>query len=665
MELEEVIVQGLPGARELARASFAPALTLLPAGPRERLYLPLLLDLLYPKSDALALAERGEPAEQGRVAVVVIARDGQRYRLLLDVHTGRRVLQRYVDGRPEMVCDTVREIALAVTAVLGFPHEEVLRELLCAVREDLPSRRAKLALSSSPRKEVSSAAARRPLPPGFSACGTLDRSAEQARQRLTEIEGLLRADADFKALEFAIDGLQQQLFALEERMRPLTALQRAVQQAKDQVERLVLRPSAPVDLIDSAARLVTLRAASDRECARLDDNKRELLARAQGMATPLQLAHSDPFVKYGVLFGVAALVLGLVGALAGSSLRWLALLDIPTLGLAVVGGMRVLSVLEEGERIRRSVQQINVDKQRIQERLGIDQEHVHGLLNKHGIKLEQLAELAGELRARAAALTSLATAESALAAANGDDLSLLESEQATITARMRALEEQLSASGAGMFTAPFMSVERSARCEAPKQDTAAPFCHSPRINSLDRRCNSADIRAEKVEIERRLTSPTAALLMEPGSIEPERTVAEDLTKRLLELAAEVTLSSVPEVGAQVQERAAHILHALSDGRLHALRFGGRGETSALDAAGDAIPFGDMPPLDRDIAWLSLKIALIEMVVARARLPVIFDRSLDFLLDSKGPMLQRMLQFLAAATQVISISDEPALGRPPL
>ena len=115
--------------------------------------------------------------------------------------------------------------------------------------------------------------------------------------------------------------------------------------------------------------------------------------------------------------------------------------------------------------------------------------------------------------------------------------------------------------------------------------------------------------------------------------------------------ADVLLVSVEEVAAQVQGRATQILGALSDGRLRDLRFGGRGETSVVDAADDVIPFGALAAFDRDLAWLALKIALIEMVVARSRLPVIFDRALDFLADAKGPMLQKMLQFLAASTQV--------------
>jgi hypothetical protein len=114
----------------------------------------------------------------------------------------------------------------------------------------------------------------------------------------------------------------------------------------------------------------------------------------------------------------------------------------------------------------------------------------------------------------------------------------------------------------------------------------------------------------------------------------------------------------------VKARATQILGALSDGRLKDVQFGGRGETTVVDAADDTIPFGMLPAFDRDLAWLAIKIALIEAVVKRGRLPVIFDRSLDFLADAKGPMLQKMLTFLAGQTQVISISEKPALGGRP-
>lgn len=686
MELVEIVVQGLQGARELVRAPMAPGVTVFHAGPRERLFVRLVLDLLYPKGTEPTLEDVDDPGAQSRVGVVVVGRDGQRYRLLLDVKTGRRTLQRYINDQAEPITGAANEIAQAVTATIGFPQEDVLRGLLFSALEDLPSRRAKAApapgasASSPGRKEASTAKAEKPLPPGFGDTNSgvsvskplppgfsdvgagapvadrAGRNDEQLRNRIAELDALLQTQGNVKALEFELDGLQKKNFEIEARMRPLTTLKRSLKHAEEQVKRFAALASVPADLMEKGERLAKLRVEHDRDTARLEDDKRKLLddsAAATGgnqrrkQPSAFEVAQREPLVKYGVAVGLGAIAVGLVGALTSDTLRWVALLDIPALGCAVFGGIRVLSSLEEGERTRRRIGRLVLEQKRLDDRFRIDEEQVQGVLDKYGFTLEQLPEVEGQLRARDEAVATLARTTELLAEAQAGDGSSLEQEQAEVSARVRALEEQLSAAGAGFS-------------------------------------NAADIHAEKEELENLLAGGTpqaSAPVADPEAmtenlvINPaeraayadappagaERSIADDLAKPLLELAADVLLVPVEAVCTQVQGRAAQILGALSDGRLRELRFGGRGETSVIDTANDTIAFGSLPAFDRDLTWLALKIALIEIVVKRGRLPVIFDRSLDFLADAKGPMLQKMLQFLAASTQVVSISEKPALG----
>ena len=666
MELIEIVVQGLQGARELVRAPFAPGVTVFHAGPRERLFVRLVLDLLYPKGTEPTLDDIDDPESQSRVGVVV-GRDGQRYRLLIDVKTGRRALQKYVDDKAEAVTSAANEIAQAVTATIGFPQEDVLRELMFASREDLPSQRSKsgasLPTGKSPTgKEASASKAEKPLPPGFSdegapvqAAARSGRSDEQIRRRIAELDEMLQSQGNVKDLEFELDGLQKKVFEIEARMRPLVTLKRSVQQAEDQMKRYAALEAVPTDLIEKGERLRKLRVDHDRDTTRLEDDKRKLLESARtldkrGRQNPMEVAQRDPLVKYGVAAGVAAISVGLVGAVSSDSLRWVALLDIPALGVAVFGGIRVLSSLEEGERIKRRVGRLDVEKKRLEDRFKIDEEQVQGLLDKHGFKLEELDDVQAQLRARDEARLVLEKTRTALADAQGGDTASLEQEQAEATARVRALEEKLSAAGAGF--------SNTGDIHAEKEELESLLAGG----IPERTAHFAEASAARVADPEAMTENLVINTAERAAYSGgERAIADDLAKRLLELTADVLLVPVEEVGTQVQARAAQILGALSDNRLRQLRFGGRGETSVVDAADDNIPFGALPAFDRDLVWLALKIALIEIVVKRGRLPVIFDRSLDFLADAKGPMLQKMLQFLAASTQVVSISEKPALG----
>ena len=142
----------------------------------------------------------------------------------------------------------------------------------------------------------------------------------------------------------------------------------------------------------------------------------------------------------------------------------------------------------------------------------------------------------------------------------------------------------------------------------------------------------------------------------PGSAPPE-----DLARRLLEVGRDVYMNTVEDMAALVMPRAAQIAVALTDGRYKELRFVGRGDCFAVDAATDeALPFVSLPGSDRDLLYLATKIATIEAVLKQARLPVVFDRALDGFPDAKADLLKRMLAFLAQQTQVVCLTEKAAL-----
>lgn len=673
MELVELIVQGLKGASEQGRVPFQPALTVLSAGSREKLYARVILDLLYPKGTEPSLLDLDMPGAQSRVALTVQGRDGNRYRLLHDAHTGRRALQKMVGDKAEVLTNSSGEIAQAVTATLGFPTEDVLKELLFCLREDLPSQRpvsAKAAKKSSSSSSSGSKAEKplppgfdgpsssprredKPLPPGFSDEGDPvvdrgERTDAEIQARIRELDEILAAQAHVKDLEFELDGLQKRGFEIEAKLRPLTTLKRSVQQAEEQLKQTEHLANVPPDLAAQGDRLHQARADTERVVNEIEDEKERMLASSRtldrtGRQNPLDVAQRDPLVKYGVAAGAGAIALGLIGAVAEPALQWAALLDIPAFAVALFGGIRVLGTLEQGESIRRRVVRLDEKRKKVEEKLKIDEQHVKSLLDRFGFTLDQLPDVQQQLAQRVEVQGVLERARAALAEAQREgDARSLEAEQAEVQARAKAIEEKLSNASAG-----FTSV--------------------------------GDLMAEKEELEAMLrgggggaskkAAPVVEKAPEPTPVEdsgPVMAAADDLGLRLLELARDVLMAAtVEDVAKLCAGRASQILQALADGRFREVRFSGRGDTSVVDAAaGQPIPFGMLPPFDRDITYLAIKVALVEVVTKRGRLPVLFDRGLDTLADTKGPILQKMLQFLASTAQVVSISEKPALGGRP-
>ncbi|MBI1948304.1 MAG: hypothetical protein HYS27_21635 [Deltaproteobacteria bacterium] len=669
MDLLELYVQGLKGAVEPTRLAFNQPVTMVAAGEREQLYVRIMLDLLYPKGTEPTLFDLDQAGQQSRVGLTVRGRDGTVFRLLQDVHTGRRALQRVVDGKAEAISNAAAEIAQSVTAQIGFPQEDILRELFFAVQDDLPSRRARATAAGTTAASSGAApasakadkplppgfgapssekpgggapeAAAKPLPPGFSEEGAPvggPRDEVALRSRLAEIDAALGAAQGVKDLEFEIDGLQKRLFELDGKLKPLLTLRRSAQQAEEQVKRFTDLESVPADLVEQGERLRRIRTEHDRDLERMSAERDHLLESSttldrRGRQNPMAVAQKDRFVQAGVGVGVGAILLGLIGALSFPPLRWLAFLDIPGFGLALYGGLRVLGDLEGGAAVARRLERIDTERKRAEERFRIDEQHLTAILKQHGFTLEQLPDLAARLTARVEAQRLVEQTRGALAEAEkAGDVQSLEGQQHEAQARLRSLEEQLQ--GQGGFG------------------------------------GHGDLEREKAEIEAALAAPAApAPVPTPERVPPAAETASsrgaqpapDLGRRLLELARDVLLQPIEDIATAYTPRASQMLATLTDGRFREVRFVNGLQTHLVDAAsGEELPFGFLPAADRDLAWLSIKLALIEGALKRGRVPLVFDRSLDGLPDAKGPLLARMLAFLAGSTQVVCITAKTTI-----
>lgn len=661
VDLLELYSQGLKGAIEPVRLAFTQPLTMVAAGAREQLYVRIMLDLLYPKGTEPTLFDLDQPGQQSRVGLTVRGRDGTTFRLLQDVHTGRRALQRLVDGKAEAISNAAAEIAQAVTAQIGFPQEDMLRELFFAVADDLPSRRAR-APAAAPQSAAPSPSgkadkplppgfgesggapapsAAKPLPPGFSDEGAPvagPRDEPALRRRLAEIDASLGAVQGVKDLEFEIDGLQKRLFELDGKLKPLLTLRRSAQQAEEQAKRYADLDGVPGDLVEQGERLRRIRTEHDRDLERMGGERDQLLESAKtldrrGRQNPIAVAQQDRFVQAGVGVGVGAILLGVIGALSFPPLRWLAFLDIPAFGVALYGGLRVLGNLESGAAVARRLERLDIEKKRQEERFRIDEQHLTAILKQHGYTIEQLPDLAARLTTRSEAQRLVEQTRAALTEAEkAGDVQTLEAQQHEQQARLRSLEEQLQ--GQGGFTGHGDLEREKADIEAALAAPAAP--------------------ASAAEPE---PSPAAVETASSRGLQP----APDLGRRLLELARDVFLQPIEEIAAGYAPRASQMLATLTDGRYREVRFVHNLQTHLVDgASGEELPFGFLPAADRDLAWLSIKIALVEGALKRARVPLVFDRSLDGLPDAKGPLLARMLAFLAGGAQVVCITAKTTI-----
>ena len=87
-----------------------------------------------------------------------------------------------------------------------------------------------------------------------------------------------------------------------------------------------------------------------------------------------------------------------------------------------------------------------------------------------------------------------------------------------------------------------------------------------------------------------------------------------------------------------------------------------GALSLAAADGRGGPYATVPQPMKDQAWLALRLALLERVVAVKKMPIFIDDTFAKVVPAKKALLSKMLKGLAAQTQVLHrVAEAPAPG----
>jgi len=670
VELVEIMIEGLRGFPTMTRIPLAPAITTLsPCDGREAAIIPVVLDLLFPRSMGEAILPELVDAQApvARAGVHIVGRDGVSYRLLRDMRSGKTTLLRQGAGGMEPVSSESNAIAQIMTAQIGFPQEEILREVFFTRRRDLPSQQDDALETSSsnltaPQTETKRASDRgeesgknrawnKPLPPGFADAVSAPASAyagltdDEKRAKLAELQGRLSQFDSVKALEFELDGLQKQGFALDEKLRPLDHLRRELKQNEDALARLAEFKDVPADLPAQQQRLaqqkneMTARVRDlDERASAYDAQLAKELKNSRGSRDLVNAALRDPFVVGGVGVGVASILIALVGHVSVDGLRYVALLDIPAFGAAVFGAFRFIGEAENSLRIKRQIDLIAKDKEKALNAFALESNNVKATLRRYNLDTRDMDEVTSGIRAYGNALHAVEAARAALdEAGGGEDLAAIQAQRDALSARAKSVEEQLFKQGGFMGNKDELAAEIRA-LEDALSGRAPPPPPEP-------------------VVEREVSMPAAPAPQQGGMLPTARLVA-----RLVRHASDLLVTDLDTTMTGLAPRAAQYLGGLSDRRFSQVVFGPKGEVSVVDGAtGRALPFGMLPPGDRDVVYLSLKCTVIEAAAKRARVPVIFERAFETIPDVKDPLIVRMVQFLAQGTQVLVMSKKPGMA----
>ncbi len=576
----------------------------------------LLAALLHPTpqdGEELARAQGAPGGGPVRAGLTLVGDDRVTYRLVRDFGAGCQLHRFDPEKRAFVpVSAEFNEIAGLLRSPIGVPSPEKLGALLSLSIYELPSK-AGGGLATSPA-----------LPPVMRQA----LSGEQASKRVEELRvELARAKVAAK-LQEQLDQAQSRLFKLEEALKSGQRVQEAVAGAAADRAALQAVAEAAATLGDPTARFVAYQksAAKRAEADGRIAAEREAILEAQARGAPPPVWTAPPFLA-GVLGGLVLLVVGL---LAGDSdLRYLALLDIPAFGWSAWLALHWIDAQAAWGRLGRRSRLVDDWEAKVLAQFTRDAGPIDEALKKLG--LGKLAELKDALERLAAADQGVAEARQRLAeweidAQTTDALA----EHGRVEEEMKQVEGQLS-DQAGGFVRDVAAVEADlARVEA--EAAASPSAAQPPA--------PAPVSAR---------TPARPVAVAPGG-EPLR--------NLLERAAAELGGSPASVARGLSIKASQAVAAFTLNRLTGVSADDRGNVQVVNG-GRAIPAMTLPPAERDLVFLALKLALLEQAVAEGRTLAILEDAFAGLSDVVRRSAGRMLKALARPGQVIHATTDPA------
>lgn len=247
-------------------------------------------------------------ANMAQAAVTFRSADRTIFRLGRDLCTGRARLSQYsADTRTFVtLTEDTQEATQLLRVRAGLCDSTTFDQAFIFASDQFPSR-TDVAGLMQPRGSVAKA------------------EDGDTQQRIAELEQQLRSSHATDGLEFDLDGLQKQRFALDDQLQRLADPDTGVARAQADLAR---QAALPADFGDRYARYREIVARREQDLKRWDEEQKRLATSDERARQPV--LHKG-LVAAGSALGLAGLMTSLI---LGGRWRYLALVDIPSFGLA-------------------------------------------------------------------------------------------------------------------------------------------------------------------------------------------------------------------------------------------------------------------------------------------------------------------------------------------
>jgi hypothetical protein len=537
-----------------------------------------------------------------RAGLTLVGNDHVTYRLVRDFAAGAQLHRFDAQKRSfALVSQDLAEIAEVMQGTVGVPPPGRLGALLALSAADLPSRQG----GAAPAAAAPQRAALTP---------------EQARKRVASLQAELEKARVAEKLQDQLDGLQSKLFKLDEALKGGARIRESLATAESARAEVQAAADVAARLGDPEARLAAFEKATARREAALAKvgAEREALQQAEAAGAPRPFWR-DPLFWAGAGGGVAIAVAALAAASAFPDARYLAVLDIPAFGWSAWVALRWVGALETWERVAQRGKVVDDWERKIEAQYEKDAAELRDAMKALGVSKP------GELRD---ALGRAADADAVVA----EWRKRLAEWEATPEARDAAAEK-------GRVEEALRTIEARLSAEA---------------GGFVRDVRSVESEIQRLEADAAAPRPQAAAVPAPA---PARAAGEPL-RTLAELAAAELGGSPAAALRAVAAKASQALAGLSFQRLQAIQADDRGNVQ-VQTGGRMVPAATLPPADRDLVWIALKLSFVEQALAAGKLFAVAEDAFGGLSEGARRFAARLLKQIAKPGQILHATSDPS------
>lgn len=611
MHFLELAVQGARGFAPSVRTPLKPGYLVLKPGTGAAPPLcGLISAVLFADGRGGDVAFRAPGQETGKVGLTLLGNDQATYRIVRELG-GRGGLLRLnrTSSSYERVSQDATEIAQLLRSQAGLPTKTTFEQLFTFSAAQLPSRRPKAAPAagaSGPKPRIVS-----------SALAPEETDPSDARARIAELEREWALAEEVDQLQSRADLVASELFELENKLRSSEGLKAALTEAEAAYTQA---PSAeslglPADILQRVERYPKAVARRDEALSRLEAEQLE----SEALPSSVEPLYRDPRFWAGVGAGLLCLVGGMMLAGAG---RYLALLDIPAFGFAAFTALRWVEDLKNAEQRTRKSEKWAVREKKIHDEFESDVQSVQVAMQT--LNVDKPADIAEHLGRKG----------------------LLREKVMDFRRQLSELEQSAD------------YAEAAERHQQLKQEQDQLNDELARKGGYVR--DLREIEREMARLKESITSARSRGAPAAREAEGEPAPAaglEDPAPALMRLGADLFQADVPAAAALIKDRCTQYLTALSERRVTGVEIGKDGRMTLL-VGGKRIAASEVPARELDLAYVAMRMTLIEKYSARGKVPVLVEDTLG-LEESKLPLLGRMLKHLGTVTQVLHATGHPA------